>query len=460
MSDKLIVINPATGEEVAVLADAGAAGAAAAAAIAAAAAPGWARLPASERAAALERGAAALEANAEELARLQVQEMGKRLADARGGVAAGIAAVRQYATLGPLHRGRSLHGDLAALDIMVPTPIGTVAVIVPWNDPVAIACQGVAAALAVGNTVICKPSERAPLAAARAIELLAAELPEGVCQTVIGGGATGSALVEHPAVGAVVHTGSVATGRRIAERCGALLKKAVLELGGKDAFVVDDGVDIEWAAEQAAIASYAGAGQICVAAERLYVHENVADAFIAALVARADGLVVGDPSDAATELGPLVDERQVELVDAHVAEAVAAGARVEAGGHRLDRLGCYYAATVLTDVSDSMRVLREETFGPVAPIVRVASFDEALARANDSEYGLAAVVLTPSMAHAQRAVRELAVGTVKVNAAFGGAPGGAAHPHGASGLGYGYGPELLDELVRVRVAHVEPAPGG
>ena len=188
------------------------------------------------------------------------------------------------------------------------------------------------------------------------------------------------------------------------------------------------------------------------------MHEAVADAFVAALVERAEAMVVGDPMEEATDLGPLVDARQVELVDAHVREAVEGGATLACGGRPLDRPGCYYPPTVLTGVSADQRVVREETFGPVAPVVVVPSFDAAIAHANASEYGLAAVVLTGSMAHAQRAVRELAVGTVKVNAAFGGAPGGAATPHGASGMGFGYGPELLDELTRTRVAHVEPPP--
>lgn len=458
MDDRLIVINPTTGDQVAAVVDAGQEGVDRAAGRATAAGTAWERTPAADRAAALDRGAAAIEAHADAIARLQVQEMGKRLADALGGVGAGVGAIRQYAQLGPLHRGKTLHGAHDALDLMIPTPIGTVAVIVPWNDPVAIACQGVAAALAVGNTVLVKPSERAPLAVARALELLAAELPEDVCQIVQGGRATGAALVEHPVVGAVLHTGSVETGRWIAERCGALLKRAVLELGGKDPFVVDEGVDIDWAADQAAVAAFAGAGQICVSAERFYVHQAIAEPFTEALALRAKSLVLGDPSDEATELGPLVDRRQVEWVDGHVRAAVGGGAVAVTGGAPLPGPGCFYPATVLTGVTREMAVMRTETFGPVAPIAVVADFDEALARANDSVYGLAGVVLTGSMRHAQRAIRELRVGTVKINAAFGGAPGGAASPHGTSGLGFGYGPELLDELVRVRVAHLEPAP--
>ena len=184
----------------------------------------------------------------------------------------------------------------------------------------------------------------------------------------------------------------------------------------------------------------------------------MADAFVDELVSRAKALRVGPPTEPTTDMGPMIDAGQRAVVDRHVREAVEAGAELRCGGSPLEGAGSYYPPTVLTGVRPGMAVVEEETFGPVAAVQVVASFDEALALAEGTPYGLAAVVLTPDMGHAQRAVRELSVGTVKVNAAFGGAPGGAATPHGASGDGFGYGPELLDELTRVRVVHVEPAP--
>jgi len=454
----ITVVNPATGETVDEVGVTDREQAHMIAARVAAAGRRWAATPAAERSERLRTAAGVLEAHADELAALTTAESGKLLGDARGGVMAGVGALRQYAELGTVHRGRTLHGDRGALDVMINTPRGLAAVIVPWNDPVAIAMQGAAANLAVGNAVLVKPSERAPLAVARAVELLASELPADVVRVVQGDGGTGWALVEDPAVRVVMHTGSVGTGRRIGERCGALMKKAVLELGGKDACVVDEGVDVAWAADQVALGAFANAGQICVAIERVLVHVAVGGPFVVALAERARDLKVGDPTDPETQVGPLVDAAQVRWVDQHVQDARRAGAETLAGGEPLPGPGCFYPPTVLTGVHRGMAVLRQETFGPVAPVQLVESFREGLDAANATPFGLAAVVLTPSMAHAHEAIRELQVGTVKVNAAFGGAPGGAAHPHKASGQGFGYGPELLDELTQVRVAHLEAPP--
>jgi succinate-semialdehyde dehydrogenase/glutarate-semialdehyde dehydrogenase len=327
------------------------------------------------------------------------------------------------------------------------------AVIVPWNDPIAIACGSIAACLVTGNTVVFKPSEKTPLSAIRLVELMNAELPDGVLNLLLGDGRAGAPLVEHPDVDVVMHTGSTATGREIAATCARKLKKCVLELGGKDALIVDAGVDPEWAAAQAALGSFANAGQICTAVERIYVHADVAEPFVEALTRRAEALRVGPGLDAGTEMGPLIDDGQRALVDAHVRDAVEHGADIRAGGRPIGDRGSFYAPTVLTGVTDDMRVMREETFGPVAPVRVVESFDEALAAANATEYGLAATVLTVDDEHARRAARELEAGTVKINAVFGGAPGGAAEPRKGSGTGFGYGPELLDELTVTKVVH-------
>jgi succinate-semialdehyde dehydrogenase/glutarate-semialdehyde dehydrogenase len=324
-----------------------------------------------------------------------------------------------------------------------------VALLVPWNDPVAIACGQIAAALVTGNTVVFKPSERTPLSGRRLVELM--ELPSGVLELLLGDARAGRPLVSHPGVDVVMHTGSVETGREIARACAEQLgKKALLELGGKDALIVDAGVDPAWAAEQAAAGAFANAGQICTSVERIYVHADVAEAFVEALAARA-----GD-----TQIGPLIDERQRELVHSHVSEALEGGARLHAGGERSAGPGFVYPPTVVSGCRPEMALMREETFGPVAAVQVVGSFDEAIEQANGSAYGLAATVLTPSDEHGERAWRELQAGTIKLNAAWGGAPGGAAHPRKSSGTGFGYGPELLDELTAVKVVHREPAPKG
>jgi acyl-CoA reductase-like NAD-dependent aldehyde dehydrogenase len=385
---------------------------------------------------------------------LTTREMGQPLADARAGVDAGIGTLRQYAELGPVHRGRSLQGGWDATDLMIPQPRGVVAVITPWNDPVAVPCGLVGAALVTGNTVVLKPSERTPHTGLELARLLQQVLPAGVLEVVTGDGSAGATLAASPMVDVVAHVGSTRAGRSIAESAARTGAKVLLENGGNDPLVVDEGVDVGWAAEQAALGAFANAGQICTSVERIYVVEAVAEAFLEALARRAASLVTGPGQAPATELGPLVDRRMRAEVHARVAEAVEAGAEALTGGVVPEGPGAFYPATVLRGCTPQMRVVQEETFGPVAPVVVVPDFDSALQAAAAGPYGLAAVVLTASMAHAQRAWRELPVGTVKVNAAFGGAPGGAAQPRGASGIGFGYGPELLDEMTTTKVVHL------
>jgi acyl-CoA reductase-like NAD-dependent aldehyde dehydrogenase len=418
------------------------------------AAPEWARTAPAERAAMVVAAADRVASAADDLALLTTREMGKPLADARGGVDAGVATLRQYAELGPLHRGRSLQGAWDATDLMVPEPRGVVAAITPWNDPVAVPCGLLGAALVTGNTVVFKPSERTPHTGLELARLLSAELPTGVLQALVGDGAAGAALAASPDVDLVAHVGSTATGRSIAAAAARTGAKVLLENGGNDPILVDAGVDPRWAAEQAAVGAFANAGQICTSVERVYVVESVAEAFLDALVRRARALVTGPGTEPATELGPLVDARMRDAVHRQVTDAVAAGAELLTGGTVPPGPGTFYPATVLSGCTAEMTVMREETFGPVAPVAVVPDFEVALAEACSGPYGLAAVVLTASMERAQRAWRELPVGTVKVNAVFGGAPGGAAHPRGASGSGFGYGPELLDEMTATKVVHL------
>jgi succinate-semialdehyde dehydrogenase/glutarate-semialdehyde dehydrogenase len=451
------VHDPASGETIGVIPAGGPSEAEAAVAAARAAFPGWAGRAAADRAVLLKGCARTLRTSVEELAEIQTRENGKPLADSVAGLEAGIGAIEQYAELGPLHGGSALAGSPHAVDATFPEPRGVAALIVPWNDPISIACGQIGAALASGNTAVLKPSERTPLSAARLVELI--DLPPGVLNLLLGDGRAGQALAENAGVDVVLHTGSVETGRRIAATCASRLgRKALLELGGKDALVVDAGIDPAWAARMAASGAFAGAGQVCTAVERIYVHHSLAAPFLAALVREAEAIVVGNGRDPATRMGPLIDEGQLEVVHRHVTEAAGAGARVLTGGRPVDGPGSFYPPTVLADVDPSMAIMREETFGPVAPVQVVASFDEGLELASATEYGLAASVLTPSHENAQRACRELDVGTVKVNTVLGGAPGGSAEPRGVSGSGLGYGPGLLDELTQKKVVHMEPAP--
>ncbi|NMH79642.1 aldehyde dehydrogenase [Pseudonocardia xinjiangensis] len=445
----MIVLDPRTGELVGRTPVTSAPRCDEAVASARAAAPGWARTPAAERGAALHAAAAAVRAAADELAQLNARETGKPLDDARGGVEAGVGTLVQYAELGPVHRGRSLHGAWDATDLMVPEPRGVVAVLTPWNDPVAVAAGLIGAALATGNSVVHKPSERCPQTGRRFAEIVAEHLPRGVLEIVDGDGAVGALLAEAP-VDVVAHVGSTATGRSIAATCARTGARALLENGGNDPLIVDDGVDPEWAAAQAALGAFANAGQICVAVERIYVHASVADPFLAALTREAQ--------EWAERIGPLVDREHRRHVDGHVAGALEGGARALTGGAIPDGPGAFYPPTVLIGCVPDMAVMSEETFGPVAPVQVVPDFPEALREACDDTYGLAATVLTADMAHAQTAWRELPVGTVKINNVFGGAPGGASQPRRASGSGFGFGPELLDEMTAVKVVHLAPPP--
>jgi len=419
-----------------------------------AAAPAWARTAPAERGALLHAAAQHVREHAQELADLNTRETGKVPGDALGGVEAGIGTLVQYAELGPVHRGEALRGSFGAADWSVPHPRGVVLALTPWNDPVAVACGILGAAVVTGNTVVHKGSERSPATIARLNALLAEVLPDGVLVGVDGDATTGELLLEQEGIDVYAHVGSTATGDRLSEVAVRTRAHVVRENGGNDAVVVDADVDPTWAAAQVALGAFANTGQICTSVERVYVHRAIAEPFVAALVVEAERRSAAP----AAEYGPLVDDRLRRTVQSHVDDAVGRGATPRTGGATPDGVGTFYPATVLTDVTDDMTVMTEETFGPIAPVRVVDDFDEGLRLAASDRYGLAATVLTNDTGHALRAAAELPVGTVKVNAVFGGAPGGSAQPRGASGAGYGYGPHLLDELTTTTVVHLEPAP--
>jgi acyl-CoA reductase-like NAD-dependent aldehyde dehydrogenase len=442
---ELDVLDPATGDAIGRIPAGSAEAADSAVGTARRAQPGWARTEPAERAALLKAGARRLREHARELAELQTREGGKPLTESLGAVDAGIAAIERYAEIGPLHRGRSLQGAWEATDLTVHEPRGVAALLVPWSDPVAIACAKIAAALVTGNTVVYKPSEKAPLTAERIVELL--DIPGDALVLLQGDSRAGRPLVAHEGVDLVVHTGSVHTGRQVARACAGRHGAVLLELGGKDALIVDAGVDPAWAAEQTALGAFANAGQVCTSIERVFVHETVAEPFLGALAERAQTLRMGSGLDPETEMGPLIDDEQRMWVHRHVQDAVHDGAELLAGGEIPDGPGFFYPPTVLAGPALDAPVLCQETFGPVAAVRTIASFDTALREAAACELGRAATVLTPSQANAQRAVRELPVDTVRVNEVLGTAPGS------------GYGPELLDEFTRTKVLHLAPYPG-
>jgi betaine-aldehyde dehydrogenase len=405
----------------------------------------WSMTDAAERGRALRRAGDALFANAEALATMNARETGRPFDEAVAGITAGAETLVQYAELGPLHGGSRLAGSPLAIDYSIAEPRGVVAVLTPWNDPVAVAAGLIGAALVTGNTVVHKPSERCPHLGEILGEILAGALPDGVLTTVTGDGAVGAALIEQP-IDVVAHVGSTKTGEYIARVASLTGAHVVRENGGNDALIVDRDVDPVWAANQAATGAYANVGQICTSVERIFVHSDIAEAFTAALVTESERWAVS--------LAPLVDQRLRDSVHAQVSGSLALGARALTGGVVPEGAGAYYPPTVLVDCSPNMPVMAEETFGPVAPVCVVPDFARGLELAASDRYGLAATVLTASLENAATAARSLPVGTVKINAVFGGAPGGSAQPRGASGAGFGYGPNLLDEMTTLKVVHV------
>jgi acyl-CoA reductase-like NAD-dependent aldehyde dehydrogenase len=450
--EMIIIRDPRTGEDVGALPEAVPLHIRKAVNASRAAQQAWAATLPATRGSGLRAAARALAEAAPELARMNSRETGRPVDEALAGIAAGVSTLEQYAELGPVHRGHSLRGDPLASDYTVAEPRGVAVVLTPWNDPVAVACGLIGAALVTGNTVIHKPSERCPHLGAMLGEVLAAAFPPDVLISLTGGSGIGALLTEQTGVDVVAHVGSSAAGARIARASNLTGAHVIRENGGNDPLVVDNDVDPVWAAEQAAVGAFSNSGQICTAVERIYVHRAIAGPFCSALEsqARRRNLDGG--------LAPLVDVRMRDAVHRQVEDALESGARAVEGGSVPSGPGAFYPATVLLDCTADMDIMAEETFGPVAPVQVVESFDEGLRLAAGGRYGLAATVLTGRIAHAQQAIAALPVGTVKINEVFGGAPGGAAQPRGESGHGFGYGPELLDEFTRVKVVHVAAPP--
>jgi acyl-CoA reductase-like NAD-dependent aldehyde dehydrogenase len=367
------------------------------------------------------------------------------------------------------------HGNLATKlksGRLVREPYGVVGIISPWNYPFSIPATETLAALVAGNAVVLKPSEFTSLVALELRSLLhAAGVPRDVFQVVVGDGATGAALIHsrideaktgEAKIDKLVFTGSVATGKRIASAAAERLLPMVLELGGKDPMLVLDDADVDVASSAAVWGAFVNAGQTCLSVERCYVHRSLYERFLRACAEKTKKLHVGHGLDRETDVGPMIHERQLRIVEAQVEDAGARGARVLAGGSRLPDLGTnFYAPTVLADVTHEMSIMREETFGPVLPVMAFDSDEEALQLANDSEYGLAASVWTRDRARGERLARRIRAGTVMVNdvvSCF----GISEAPHGgvkSSGVGRAHGRFGLEEMVRLKYLDSDLVPG-
>jgi acyl-CoA reductase-like NAD-dependent aldehyde dehydrogenase len=454
----LEVENPATGETVASPATASPEQVAAAVAGAREAFATWSWTPALERGEMLHEVASRLRGAKDELARTMTLEGGKPLIENRDEVDWTAAAFDFYAELGRASAGRVIPPiESTQLAMVVKEPMGVVGAIVPWNYPLLLLAWKLAPALAAGNAVVAKPSELTPLSTLMLAPLLD-HLPAGTVSLLAGAGDVGEAIVSDPGVDCVAFTGSVETGKRIAARCAERVARMNLEMGGKDPFIVcaDVAADLDVAARGGAWAAYLNAGQVCTSAERFYVHESVYDDYVAAFVDHARSLRVGDPLDPSTDVGPMVSAPQREKVAAQVEAAVGAGAELLVGGDRAGRdAGHFYAPAVVTGLAAETDLLREETFGPVAPIVPVSSLDEAIALANGTRFGLGANVYTRDLETAVRCMREIRAGTVWINDPLTDNDAGPFGGFKQSGLGRELGQEGLEAFQETKHVHME-----
>jgi succinate-semialdehyde dehydrogenase/glutarate-semialdehyde dehydrogenase len=412
------VTNPATGERLGSVPALGAADTEAAIAAAHGAFPAWAAKTAKERSVLLRRWHDLIVANVDDIGTLMTAEQGKPLAEARAEVAYAAAFVEWFAEEAKRVYGDLIPGHQPDKRLMVMRqPVGVVAAITPWNFPAAMITRKVAPALAAGCTVVCKPATQTPFTALALAELAhRAGIPKGAFNVITGPArAIGGVLTSDARVRKLSFTGSTEVGKALMAQCAGTLKKVSLELGGNAPFIVFDDADLDAAVAGAIASKYRNTGQTCVCANRLLVQAGVYDAFAAKLVEAVKKLAVGDGLKGATDQGPLIDEAALAKVEEHVADALAKGAKLATGGRRHALGGTFYEPTVLTYVTPSMKVAREETFGPVAPLFRFETEAEALAMANDTEFGLACYFYTRDLARAWRVSEGLEYGIVGLN---------------------------------------------
>jgi len=411
------ILNPATGEVVGTVPLHGATETRAAIDAAAATFPAWRSLTAQERSSILQKLHGLLLENQETLAQLITAEQGKPLAEARGEVAYAAGYVEWFA-----EEAKRVYGDIIPGHqqdrrlLVLKQPVGVVACITPWNYPLAMLARKIAPALAAGCTVVCKPAPQTPLSALSLRDLAyEAGVPEDAFTVVTGPAEEiGAELTSNPLVRKLTFTGSTSTGRLLLEQCADTVKKVSLELGGNAPFIVFDDVDLDKAVAGLITAKFRNTGQTCVCANRIFVHEKIYAEFAQQLTSAVADMTVGNGVDD-VDLGPLIDQAAVEKTAAHIADAVNQGATVTTGGKAHQLGGTFYEPTVLAGVTTGMRVAQEETFGPVAPLIRFSNEAEVVAMANDTEYGLAAYLYTNDLGRSWRVTEALEYGMVGLN---------------------------------------------
>jgi len=413
------VLDPATGLKLADVANLGPAETTAAIAAANAAWPAWRSKTAKERGAILMKWFHLLHQNADDLARIMTAEQGKPLAEAKGEVGYGASFLEWFA-----EEARRIYGETVPTTdnnkryLVIKQPMGVCAAITPWNFPIAMITRKVAPALAAGCPVVIKPAEQTPLSALAVAELaLRAGMPPGVLNIITADSsnsiAVGKVICASDTVRHVSFTGSTEVGRILAAQCAPTIKKMSLELGGNAPFIVFDDADIDSAVEGAMVSKYRNAGQTCVCANRFYVQEGVYDSFVTKLAAKAAAIKVGNGFESGVNQGPMIDDQAITKVEAHVADAVAKGAKVLVGGHKVGTR--FYEPTVLANATSDMLCAREETFGPVAPVFKFKTEAEAVALANNTEFGLASYFYSRDIGRVFRVGEALEYGMVGVN---------------------------------------------
>jgi succinate-semialdehyde dehydrogenase/glutarate-semialdehyde dehydrogenase len=415
------VINPADGTPIASVPNHGAAETLAAIEAARVALPGWSALTSKARADIMRKWYDLVMANADDLAALMTAEQGKPLAEARGEVVHGASFIEWFA-----EEAKRVNGDVLSSSwtdkrmLVLKQPIGVCASITPWNFPNAMITRKVAPALAAGCTIVLKPAAQTPLSALALAELaMRAGLPAGVLNIVTSDVANsvevGKALCDSPVVRHLSFTGSTPVGKLLMQQSAATVKKVAMELGGHAPFIVFEDADLDAAVEGALASKYRNAGQTCVCTNRFYAHEAIYDAFVQKLAAGAARIKVGNGAEPGVMQGPLIDGRALAKVEQHVADAVAKGAKIESGGKPHALGGYFYEPTVLSNISDDMQIMSEETFGPVAAVMKFSSEEQVLAAANDTEFGLASYFYSRDIGRVWRVAEQLEYGMVGIN---------------------------------------------